>query len=723
MSKFRKILGEEVMWTSTRIVSIIFFTSLFLMFLEFTLMRIYSFVAFPPVSFWVVGTSTMGFGLGAALAYFSRKYRIVTFSILFSIAICVTYLVVIKIPLPPGIEQIAFERILLHSIILSLPFMFGSFIFSQMFKIMQPSRVFFWSCLGSVIGTLLAFILIPLISAERSLFLTSILFPSLIFTVVRSKSMGIKHVIIIIVLLIFLSMVKLDIARELAKNYPSGYYHPVIFHLLHGGWNITYTKWDMLMRIDVMESNGSKLVIYDGKYQLPFDEKSSIIDGKIVSIDNLAPCFFRNYSSALIIGTGTGDDLEIVEENGVKEIHLVEINGAVVDLVKNTFDKHPYNRFKVEKMDGRKFIQKTDKKFDLIAFPYVDAPYFLTSNINYENYLFTVEGFKDFLTHLNENGTLCIVHDKERISNLYLFPLGTALRELKIDSNKNVVVVSDRTYSEDWGWLNRTALIVTKNGFHGDEIELIKYPKLVRDERRNVTILSFKDLGQWYDNQDALPVIDDRPYPDRTYYHIRDYEKNLLRFSVLVSLFLLVISYFLTKNYLLTSSSAFIGFGYMLVETAIIQKSIILFTMPPVAIATVLLSFLLFNGIGALLSDRLKNKWQLALLLILIPFYLWIFCNILDVLKNATFLHKNDYLMIATFILFLSPLGILLGLPFPYLLRKAHRKERPILYATDAAFATLGVSAGLLFSVLYGFTTSFMISALVYAVALALLIV
>jgi hypothetical protein len=376
-----------------------------------------------------------------------------------------------------------------------------------------------------------------------------------------------------------------------------------------------------------------------------------------------------------------------------------------------------YDDVIIEEMDGRKFIKKTNKNFDLIAFPLVDFPA-ATTNINAENYLTTVEGFEDFLSHLNENGTLCFAHHR-RVLDDYLPSIIPALTKLGLNPEKSILVLEkerefciEKLYGHSCE--NMIYLIAKKGKFTNSEIAEIKRLTEELDSGES-KFWNWTELENYLQIHNLSPMTDDRPYIHSLSYFGR--ESEILAFSFIISTLFFMISFPWVKNLRLMFGSALTGFAYMLTETAIIQKSLILFPNPPFALAVVMLSFLLFNGIGAILSVRLRNRKNL---LLFTPLSIVYFYCILSVLNTDPF-HMNDYLMIGGFLLGILPVGILLGMLFPYILKNCIRKKRPLLYAIDAAFSTLGVSIALFISPYFGFKINFLISTFSYIILLIIL--
>src|SRR5436853_1278982 len=61
--------------------------------------------------------------------------------------------------------------------------------------------------------------------------------------------------------------------------------------------------------------------------------------------------------------------------------------------------------------EGRNFISRTDRKFDIIFLGFVDSWASVASGglSLSENYLYTTEAFRDYLNHLTANGMLVIL--------------------------------------------------------------------------------------------------------------------------------------------------------------------------------------------------------------------------------------------------------------------------------------------------------------------------
>ncbi len=115
----------------------------------------------------------------------------------------------------------------------------------------------------------------------------------------------------------------------------------------------------------------------------------------------------------MVIGTGGGVDVMAALFHGAKNVTAVDINPAMIRMVTRDFAGYLGNLFsnpKVEliEAEGRSFLRRSEKSFDLIQLSGVDSYTALNSGAYTlsESYLYTVEAVKDFYAHLNPDGIL-----------------------------------------------------------------------------------------------------------------------------------------------------------------------------------------------------------------------------------------------------------------------------------------------------------------------------
>lgn len=111
----------------------------------------------------------------------------------------------------------------------------------------------------------------------------------------------------------------------------------------------------------------------------------------------------------LIIGGGSGNDVATALANGAETVDAVEIDPVLREIGQkahpNGHGRDPRVTWHID--DGRSFVRKTDKKYDLIVYALVDSLVLHSgySSIRLESFLFTEEAFRDLKARLKPGGT------------------------------------------------------------------------------------------------------------------------------------------------------------------------------------------------------------------------------------------------------------------------------------------------------------------------------
>ncbi|MGB8024021.1 MAG: hypothetical protein WCF06_06850, partial [Nitrososphaeraceae archaeon] len=383
-----------------------------------------------------------------------------------------------------------------------------------------------------------------------------------------------------------------------------------------------------------------------------------------------------NNNSTLVIGGGGGEDVLVALAGGSKSVTAVELNPLIVSAAKrfggssagNLYDRKDVHLF-ID--DGRRFISSTSSKYDKIVIKLVDswAAQLAGGYALSENYLYTVEAFKQYLQHLNgDNGMLVMV--RWNIELPRLIPLVVeSLRQEETGGNRSmqdigrqILVLEDRpglTFGSNAQRTEYPVLVIVKNSpFTSSEIDLVK--KRVSKNDANVFIMPGGYVRPPYDEllsstgrdnnvhpqqQHLLsqarydpqktsttffglkPPTDDSPF----YFAKEQIPKQLILLIEMVLgvsavLALLLVYYSKANKIRLTASSRFhlsfvvlIGFGFIFLEITFIQKFLLLLGTPILALTVILFSILLSSGIGAYLSGRLFSKNPYKAVVISIP--------------------------------------------------------------------------------------------------------
>jgi hypothetical protein len=163
---------------------------------------------------------------------------------------------------------------------------------------------------------------------------------------------------------------------------------------------------------------------------------------------------------------------------------------------------------------------------------------------------------------------------------------------------------------------------------------------------------------------------------------------------------------------------AFLGLGFMFVETSLIQKCILPLENPSYAFATVLTSLLISSGIGSLLSHRvtaLKSPLVPVVISLLIVFYSFILSAVTDIISSYAIPVKT---MLVFFTLI--PLGLLMGIPFPTGLRILSEKNKSMIswaWAINGCFSVLAPILTIMLAMAVGFNIVLWLGALTYVLS------
>ncbi|MFD7154720.1 spermidine synthase [Kribbella sp. NPDC059898] len=117
-------------------------------------------------------------------------------------------------------------------------------------------------------------------------------------------------------------------------------------------------------------------------------------------------------NNVLIIGAGSGSDVAIALKKGAAHVDAVEIDPRIRDLGKQLNPDRPYQDPRVTSHidDGRAYLSRTNKKYDLILLALPDSLTLVNgaSSLRLESYLFTKQAFESARDHLNPGGAFAM---------------------------------------------------------------------------------------------------------------------------------------------------------------------------------------------------------------------------------------------------------------------------------------------------------------------------
>ncbi|HZD96227.1 MAG TPA: hypothetical protein VE133_18340, partial [Candidatus Sulfotelmatobacter sp.] len=158
-----------------------------------------------------------------------------------------------------------------------------------------------------------------------------------------------------------------------------------------------------------------------------------------------------------------------------------------------------------------------------------------------------------------------------------------------------------------------------------------------------------------------------------------------------------------------------IGFGYILVEISLIQRFVLFLGHPTYALTVVVFLLLLSSGAGSVAARRRVSgpKKILPLLACITALILLNLVVLPWLLSAAVGLPFAVKLMISALVL--TPLGFLMGMPFPTGLRLVKTVEWA--WALNAAASVLGSVLAMIIAIHFGLTITLACAALAYVLA------
>src|ERR687894_576861 len=392
-------------------------------------------------------------------------------------------------------------------------------------------------------------------------------------------------------------------------------------------------------------------------------------------------------NSTLVIGSGGGEDILIALAGGSKNVTAVEINPLIISKAKEfgRLAGNLYDRKEVDVYidDGRRFISSSNSKYDIITIKLVDswAAQLAGGYALSENYLYTVEAFRQYLQHLDEdNGMLVMVRwniELPRLMPLIVESLRQETGKNAEEISRHVAIVEDRPGLYFGANENRTiypVLVMLKNKpFTSSETSIINerarennaelfvlpgvyahppYDELLMVNSQFEPNKQQQGLGRNIETEKINSIIElEPPTDDSPFFFAREKvpEQMILLLVTVLSvsavLALLLIYYSKINNIHLSSSS--------------------------ISWLFILFAILVSSGVGAYLSGKLfgKNphKGVIVSIPLLVTIIIMYYLSLQEII-NHNIASEIHYRIVLTFAL-ISPAGVLMGFQFPSVVR------------------------------------------------------
>jgi predicted membrane-bound spermidine synthase len=778
---------------------------------ELALTRIFSIVLWYDYAFMAISIAFFGLGIGSLLTHILKNKvkreqlpsKILQTTIIFAVSVPI-FLVVIGYVIPPNIHFIY-----LFYLTSSIPFFFAGISMSLIFFAMprEVSKLYFIDLVGAAAATLMLDPLMQRLGAESVLLSAALLVigPSLIAAIVISTPSQKKNVLNMPVIenkiklsgIIVLAASAILLATNTDANILAikpgenkGLHYqlekPSEFEHLSTQWN-SFSRIDVTRQLHPQDSddddnNGRSralsAIAIDADADTPvFKWNGSSADLVWLKkfMDFLPFEISKDVNNTLVIGSGGGEDVLVALAGGSKKVTAVEINPLIISRAKQFGSSagNLYERKEVELFidDGRRFISSSDSKYDRIVIKLVDswAAQLAGGYALSENYLYTVEAFRQYLRHLDEdNGMLVMVRWNFELPRLMPLVAESLRQEKKGGSSEDIrnqiLVVENRPglyfESNNKQTIYPVLLIIKNNPFTDSEINLAK-ERIANNNARVIampggyiqppydTLLSDKNYyhSQQLQESDLRAIFKLKPPTDDSpFYFAKEQVPNqmillletVLGVSAVLALLLIYYSRRNRARPIMSSTSSwfhmifviFIGLGFMFLEITFIQKFLLLLGTPIMALTVILFSILLSSGIGAYLSGRLFHKNPYKAVVVSIPLLVGIvlaYYGLLQGIIDSAIILQLPQRIMLTFAL-LSPAGLLMGFQFPSITRMAsthsnqgeHTDENiTLLWGVNVIASVIATVLTAISSMVIGFNGNLLLGAGLYLGALA----
>jgi len=195
--------------------------------------------------------------------------------------------------------------------------------------------------------------------------------------------------------------------------------------LLLGGYSVKGALFSPYNRIDVRQDPGPTSIFVNRDFhQIMFDFSDAAINAISDAQDKKSRLFARDVYNipfvvndtrhrALIVGAGTGNDVQGALRNGYGQVYAIDIDASIMRLGKRLHPERPYDDARVIQIvnDARAFFeQHKGNAFDVICYGFLDshAMFSSMSSLRLDNFVYTEEGIRSAWRHLSEEGHLCI---------------------------------------------------------------------------------------------------------------------------------------------------------------------------------------------------------------------------------------------------------------------------------------------------------------------------
>lgn len=503
---------------------------------------------------------------------------------------------------------------------------------------------------------------------------------------------------------------------------------------------IVYSDWNSFSRTDVYDAGDGDLlyITIDGGAVSPISKYAGSLDqvGYLRTTTSYLAFQDARKERVLIIGAGGGQEVLTARMAGFGEIEAVDINAGSFRAVQelSRFSGNLFHQPGVTPIvsDGRNYIRKTDKRYDLIYLSLVkkESENGLGLALT-ENYIFTKEAVGEYIKKLKPGGKLAfLLHDETELMKVLLAAEQSLIEEgIEVDQTRNHMAVIG-TYQHlghvVWGMggskITRPLLILSNEPFSATSARRLKegaesisqipiHIPYVHEQFSLLHTIFAEQTANLGANRDDKPFF---------YNKTGNAPTELVWIAGLVLLIIWVLVR--RTNYPNGTAVYFSGVavGFMIIETTLVQRLILPLGHPTLSFVLVLGVLLFAGGIGSLLSAKWFSGHAKRYAPLMGVAFLALAVNACITWYNEqSFYWPMIYRLLAALFL-LIPLGISMGMPFPYGLLCIPKRYVALSWAINGLMTVAGSILSVIISLTMGFTAAMTVGAAVYGLLYAM---
>jgi hypothetical protein len=720
----------------------IFLVTLSGLMFEIGLTRIFSATIWYHFAFVAISVALLGWGLGGFALHLARRRiaysreRAALLTLFYGLSIPLALWLIVRVPFHP-------DRLSFYFAVSLLPFLLAGMALSMLFAMERhdAGRLYFADLLGSSLGALGVTFLLSWLGGENAVLLVS-LAPTVAAGVFARRlrvASGLAALVVLGALVVNAHTGFLNIHSAPTK----GLYR----HMAKApGSRIELTGWNAYSRIDAVSGVDPTAL---ARLYIDSDAWTNVLpwDGRLASLGPLrdwyraipfkvAPAGART----LIIGPGGGSDVLVALASGAEKVTAVEMNPLMLRFARHFGARagNLYDHPRVEPIlsEGRTFIRRSDRRFDVILMGFVDSWAAVASGglSLSENHLYTVEAFEAYSEHLTPGGLIAILRWDVDIPRLVANAVALLGPE---EAGRRLAVLLERRQGgqED---PPQMIFLLKKTPFRPEETErLVSFPNAapVIVPGRQVaepyaSLFSGRMSLKEYVEQASSrvdPVFDDRPFffarakpwglpPSME----RGFWQILAPILLLCVLFLALGKPRQAATAPYAASLAYfasLGLGFIAVELSLLQHLTLLLGHPIFTLSILLFTLLASGGLGSAFGGQpLLRNVCLGVAGVAVAYALAL-PHVLPLLLSLPLAAR-----IAVAVVLVAPLGFLMGMPFPRALQRTGQGSfpaPPFYWGLNGIFSVVGSMATMGAAVVFGFSWAMLGGASCYLIAAA----